>query len=91
MEAERQLEGKDSLLDEDADSTVAQDISSFDDTKLKEAFQESRSSSDVRGRCHVAATLMIELLEEVKLVVVKNEEFNDAHRKFGNLELRERV
>ena len=78
LEAEHELKGKCSLVGyDDADTVVVQTISSFDDTNLKEAFQDRVAElvSNVKGGYHVAATLMINLPEEVKLVVAKNEEF----------------
>ena len=85
MEAEHELESKGSLVAyEDADSVVAQTIPSFDDTKLKQSFQDRVAElvSNVRGGSHVAATLLLNLPEGVKLVVAKNEGFDKTDKEF---------
>ena len=85
FEAEHELEDECSLVGyDDADSIVVQNISPFDDTKLKEAFQDRVAElvSNVKGGYHVAATLMINLPEGVKLVVAKNEGFNKRDEEF---------
>jgi len=73
--------------DDDADTVVAQEITSFSNTKLKEVFQDRVAElvSNAKGGYHVAATLLIEWQEEAKLLVAKNETFKQRDRDFLEL------
>jgi len=85
LEVEHDLEDKCNPVGyDDADSVVVQTISSFDAAKLKESFQDRVAElvSNVKGGYHVAATLMINLPEEVELVIAKNEGFNKTDIEF---------
>jgi hypothetical protein len=85
LEAEYELETNGSITGcEDMDSVVAQPISSFDDTRLKESFQDRVAElvSNVKGGYHVAATLLLNLPDGIKLVVAKNEGFNKTDKMF---------
>jgi hypothetical protein len=52
---------------------ITQNVSSFDDTKLREAFQDRVAEliSNVRGGHHVVATLMVESSKNLELLFAK--------------------
>jgi hypothetical protein len=71
-------------LSDDADSISPQTLSSFDEVKLKEAFQDRVAElvSNLKGGEYVAATLLIEHVDCFEVVVARNEGLNQADRKF---------
>jgi hypothetical protein len=71
-------------IHEDASSNANLAMSSFDGIRLIESFQDRVAElvSNVKGGYHVAATLLVHSPEGPKLVVAKNEGFNEAEKKF---------
>jgi hypothetical protein len=85
FESEIELESeKDHIACEDDDSVVAQNVSSFDGTRLRHSFQDRVAEliSNKKGGYNVAATLLIDSVDGVTLVVAKNESFSTADKEF---------
>lgn len=70
--------------DNDADTVTAQQISDFDETKLKEAFLNrlAELTSSIRKGGHVAATLLLQTDEASTVFVAKNNGFNGTDSSF---------
>lgn len=69
---------------DDADTVTAQQISEFDETKLKQAFLDrlAELTSSIRKGEHVAATLLLQIEEASTVFVAKNNGFNGADLSF---------
>lgn len=84
-EAEYELSYTDrSGRSEDTDSIVAQAMTSFDDTRLQESFQNRVAELvfNLKGGYHVTATLLFHYAGKPELVIAKNEGFNTREKDF---------
>ncbi|KAF1986884.1 hypothetical protein K402DRAFT_454120 [Aulographum hederae CBS 113979] len=85
LEAEQILQIENSSAEsDDADSVAPLAVILFDETRLREAFQDRVAElvSNVKGGYHVAATLLVEMPDVAQLVVAKNESFSPTDENF---------
>lgn len=70
--------------DSDANTLVPEELVSFNETRLKETFQDRVAElvSTEKGGYHVAANLFVEQDGRAKLLVAKNRRFKQRDREF---------
>jgi hypothetical protein len=76
-------DGEDNV-DDDEDSVAAGPLAPFDETRLREAFQDRVAElvANVRSGQHVAATMFVNTAQGVKLVVAKNNGMEARDQRF---------
>lgn len=81
---DEKAEAIDNQDDDDVNTVNGQQISDFDETKLKQAFLDrlAELTSSIRKGGHIAATLLLQTDEATTVFVAKNNGFNGTDLSF---------